>query len=141
MPVPAFSHCLKEASRSSGSGGAKVAPCEQREIACELGDDADFVAVLQILADAGQIGHDRDAEAFQLGARSDAGKLQQLRTVERAARQNDFAARTHLACAAERPASAVRSRIGAIDVRLVHDIRPRSPACLRREPASRAHCF
>ena len=45
--------------------------------------------VLQVLADAGQVRDHRDAERGELGGVADAGELQQLRGVERAAGQHD----------------------------------------------------
>ena len=37
--------------------------------------DVDLEVVLEVLADAGQVGHDRDAEGFQVGRRADARQL------------------------------------------------------------------
>ena len=45
-----------------------------------------------MLADAGQVGDDRDAEGLEVRGRPDAGQLQQLRRVDRAAAQDDLAA-------------------------------------------------
>ena len=49
--------------------------------------------ILQIVADAGRVEHDVDAVALQEIRRSDAGELQQLRRIIRAARDQDFPAR------------------------------------------------
>ena len=54
-------------------------------------DDADLVAILQILADALQIDPRLDAERFHFLLRPDAGQHQKLRRVEGAAREDDFA--------------------------------------------------
>jgi hypothetical protein len=47
--------------------------------------------ILQILADAGQRVDDRDAELAQQRGRSDAGQLQELRRLQRARGEHDFA--------------------------------------------------
>ena len=54
-------------------------------------DDADFVAVLQVLADSGKIDLDLDAVPFQFCAWADAGEHQELRRVEGASREDDLA--------------------------------------------------
>ena len=41
--------------------------------------DVDLEVVLQVLADAGQVVHDLDAERRELGRVADAGELEQLR--------------------------------------------------------------
>ncbi len=64
---------------------------------CAAVDDAPTAVVLQVLADAGQIVHHVYAVLLQQRAGADAGKLQQLRRVDRAARQQHLASRTHLA--------------------------------------------
>ena len=51
--------------------------------------------VLQIVADAGQFVHQRDVVLAQQAPGADPGKLQQLRRQQRAAGQQDFAARAH----------------------------------------------
>src|SRR5262249_22019935 len=61
------------------------------------GDHANFVAVLKVLADAGQVLHDRNTEPIQLVARADAGQFQELWAVECAAADDDLAGREHLA--------------------------------------------
>src|SRR4029077_9946308 len=59
--------------------------------------DTRRVVVAQVLADAGQRVAHLDAERLQQGGRTDAGRLQQLRRVERAARQDHVAPRAHFA--------------------------------------------
>ena len=56
--------------------------------------------VLQVRPDAGKIDRDVDAMTAQLVRRADAGQHQQLRRVERAARQDHLAGRLCLAFAA-----------------------------------------
>ena len=73
--------------------------------------DRDFVAVLQIAADAWQVDTHGDAVLAQFGGRTDAGQQQQLRRVERAAAQDDFAARHGLH---GRRGDVTRLRMGAI---------------------------
>ena len=57
--------------------------------------DPDLHVILQVVADAGGVEHDVNAVALQQLRRSDAGELQQLRRVIRAARDQDFLARPH----------------------------------------------
>ena len=52
---------------------------------------ADLEMVLQVGADAGHVGDHRDAVAAQQIRRADAGKLQELRRIERAAGEDDLA--------------------------------------------------
>ena len=54
--------------------------------------DVDLEVVLEVGTDARQVGHDGDAEVLQVRRRADAGELEQLRRVDRAARQDDLAA-------------------------------------------------
>ena len=56
-------------------------------------DQPDLHVILQIVADAGRVEHDIDAVLLQQLRRPDAGELQQLRRVIRAARDQDFLAR------------------------------------------------
>ena len=58
---------------------------------------ADVGVVAEVLADAGQRVAHVDAERLQVRGLADTGDLQQLRRVERAARQDHFAARAHVA--------------------------------------------
>ena len=53
--------------------------------------------VLQVLADAGQVVHDVDAERRELRGVADAGELQQLRRVDRAAAEDHLARADRLA--------------------------------------------
>jgi hypothetical protein len=53
--------------------------------------DVDLEVVLQVLADAGQVVHDVDAERLEVVRVADAGELQQLRRVDRAAAQDHLA--------------------------------------------------
>src|SRR5204863_7713471 len=76
-------------------GGPEAHALDEREIAAHSRDDAYLVTVLQVLADAGQLHADADAVSLELAARTDAGKLQQLRRVERAGTQDHFAPRSH----------------------------------------------
>ena len=57
-----------------------------------MAQGADVEVVLQVGADAGQVGDDVDAEPAQLVAAADAGEHQQLRRIDRAAADD------HLAC-------------------------------------------
>jgi len=76
-------------------------------------DDTDFVAVLEVRADAGQIHSRFDAMPGKLALRTDSGEHQQLRRVEGAAGQNYFPRRARLA-----PLAPVfsRLRVGAIEI-------------------------
>ena len=65
------------------------------------------VVIAQVLADAGQRVAHLDAERLEQRGRADAGQLQQLRRIERAARKDDFAARPHLDRRAIAPALAI----------------------------------
>ena len=60
-----------------------------RQFAAEL--DRGRVVVLQALPDTGQMVHDRNAELGQVLPRPDAGQHQQLRRVDGAAAEDDFA--------------------------------------------------
>ena len=60
-------------------------------------DDTDLVTVLEIFADASEVDASWDAMAHQFLARTDAGKHQQLRRVERAAAKNHFTTCSRLA--------------------------------------------
>src|SRR4029453_10572937 len=51
--------------------------------------DIDLEVVLQVLADAGQVLDDLDPERAELGRRSDARELEQLRRVDRPAAEPD----------------------------------------------------
>ena len=53
--------------------------------------DVDLEVVLEVLADAGQVVHERDAELGEVLLVADAGELEQLRGVDRAAAQDDLA--------------------------------------------------
>src|SRR5262249_33979375 len=64
---------------------------EDPEVVSHLADDANLVAVLEVLADAGEVDDDLDAVALELGARTDAGEHQELRAVEDAAAEDDLA--------------------------------------------------
>jgi hypothetical protein len=74
----------------------------QRTRAADAVDHAQLQMVLQVFADAGQVGQRRDAELVQARGRADAGQLQQLRRTDRACRQQGFAPcrRRELAAAA-----------------------------------------
>ncbi len=54
-----------------------------------------FDVVLQVRADAGNVRHRRDAELLQRVGVADAGQHQDLRRIDRAAGDDDFAARAH----------------------------------------------
>ena len=62
--------------------------------------DVDLEVILQVLADARQVVHDRDAERLELARVPDAGELQQLRRVDRAAAEDDLLRADHLRLAA-----------------------------------------
>ncbi len=94
---------------------------------------ADHVVVLEVLADAAQLGHHRDAARGQHLAASDAGQLEKLRRGDGARRQDHLALRPHGAAHAvlqELDADgtlafeqeARRQRVGLdLQVRPVHD--------------------
>ena len=72
----------------------------ERDLLRAARDQPDLHVVLQIVADAGRVEHDLDAVLLQQVRRSDAGELQQLRRVIRAAGDQDFLARPRRAHAA-----------------------------------------
>ena len=53
--------------------------------------DVHLEVVLEVLADTGQVVHDVDPDAPQVFGVADAGELEQLRRVERAAAQDHLA--------------------------------------------------
>ena len=53
--------------------------------------DVDLEVVLEVLADAGQVVHEGDAELGEVLLVADAGELEQLGRVDRAAAQDDLA--------------------------------------------------
>src|SRR6266851_791827 len=59
-------------------------------------DDANFVAILQVLPDAGELRSHLDPITLQHVARPDPGKHQELRSVEHAARKNHLTRRINL---------------------------------------------
>jgi hypothetical protein len=65
---------------------------EKRELGWSLADDTDLVSVLHVAADTGKILDDFNTVGFKLLCRSNATQLQNLRSVESTARDNDFAA-------------------------------------------------
>ena len=73
----------------------------------------DLHVILQIVADPGRIEHDIDAVLAQQFRRADAGELQQLRRVIRAARNQDFLARPR---GSQRPGLAVFDRHRATSI-------------------------
>ena len=109
--------------------------------------DARRVVIAQVLADAGQRVAHVDAERLQMRGRADAGHLQQLRRIERAARQDHLAARAHL----DRRAIASALAVAHADRALALEDQARSRArCVRtvevrplhrgmQERARRAH--
>ncbi len=58
-------------------------------------DEAQLQVVLQVLAHAGKIVHDRNAELLQQGCRTDARQLQQLRALQRTGGKYHFARGGH----------------------------------------------
>ena len=56
----------------------------------KLRHNTDLVAILQVLADAREIGDNGDAKPFQFCARAHARQHQELRTVVRASSHDDF---------------------------------------------------
>jgi len=56
-----------------------------------LAHDADLVAILEVLADAREVGDHRDAELRELGRGPDPRELEELGRVEGAAREDDLA--------------------------------------------------
>jgi hypothetical protein len=56
-------------------GRSKSCSVEEREIAFEIGDDSDLVAILEIAADSREIQYNGYAETFQIGTGTDAGEL------------------------------------------------------------------
>ena len=78
----------------------------------------DLEMVLQVLADAGQVVHDVDAERRQLARVADAGELEQLRRVDRAAAEDHLARADRLAAdARRRPRAFPRTRRGSTNAR------------------------
>ena len=75
----------------------------ERDLLRAARDQPDLHVVLQIVADAGRVEHDLDAVLLQQVRRPDAGELQQLRRVVRAAGNQDFLARPRRAHAAVLP--------------------------------------
>ncbi len=59
--------------------------------------DVHLEVVLEVLADTGQIGDDRHAERLELARGADAGELEQLRRVDRAAAEDHLAGTDRLA--------------------------------------------
>ena len=60
--------------------------------------DVDLEVVLEVLADARQVGDDRDAERREVRRRPDARQLEQLRRVDRAAGEDDLAGLDRARC-------------------------------------------
>src|SRR6266851_5730109 len=77
-------------------------------------DDADFVTILQVLADAGQFRSHLDPIALQDVSRPDPGEHQELRGVERAPRKNHVARRINLV-----PLAVILTRIAVRTVKLL----------------------
>src|SRR6185369_10696414 len=69
---------------------------QQRERLLKLRNHADFVTILQVLADSGQVDNDVDIKILQLFCWSNSGEFQQLRSVESARAHDHFARRKHL---------------------------------------------
>ena len=63
----------------------------QRDPLLQPHDQARLVVILQIAPDLRRVGHHRNAEPAQQIGRADAGKLENLRGLQRSGRQNDFA--------------------------------------------------
>ena len=61
-------------------------------------DQARLIVILQIAPDLRRVGDDGNAEPAQQIGRADAGKLQDLRRLQRAGRQDDFAVRGGAEC-------------------------------------------
>ena len=77
----------------AGLGRAEGHALHEREVATHAIDHGDFVAVLQVFADARQIHAHLDAVSFQLFTRADAGELEQLRGVEGAGAEDHLTPR------------------------------------------------
>ncbi len=115
-PLPLRQSLRHGIVRRGGEGAAQ----QQAEVLHHVEHDADLVAVLKVLADAGQVDADRDAVLLELGARTDAAQLEQLRRVEGAGRQDDLAARERL----HRRAALGRAgvEVGLVQVRAVEEL-------------------
>src|SRR5262249_62228031 len=66
----------------------------------DLVDEPQLEVILQVIADASLVEHDRDAEVLQLARAADAGELEDLDRADRTGREN------HLAAGARGPARA-----------------------------------
>lgn len=69
---------------------AKGASVQSGPVERDLGVDGDFVVVLEVLAHAGEVDYDGNAEALELLARSDAGQFEDLGGVVCSRRDDDF---------------------------------------------------
>src|SRR5262249_60663667 len=58
----------------------------------DLVDESKLEMILQVVADARLVAHDRDAEALELVGAADAGKLENLDRADRAGRKDHHAA-------------------------------------------------
>src|SRR5262245_64678591 len=67
----------------------------------DLVDEPKLEVILQVVADASLVEHDRNAEALQLAGAADAGELENLDRADRAGRED------HLAAGARRSSNAV----------------------------------
>src|SRR5262249_17738749 len=102
----------------------------------EVRYDPDLVSILEILTYAGQIDYDRNSKLLQLRSRTYTRELQQLWSVECAARENHFAAGADPCARQRRRVYGFRRRIGAIDVSLV-DVLDSDRLCAFEQNASR----
>ena len=89
--------------------------------------------VLEVVPDAGQVGHDRDPERLEVLRPADARQLEELRRVDRAAGQDDLAALDPLGSAAppldvdrDRPPPVEDDPVTNVRVRTVRFFRPRT---------------
>jgi hypothetical protein len=73
-----------------GGGVAEGAVLGQEEVGRSLADDADFVAVLEVGADAGEVFDEGNVEAGELFLGSDAAEFEQLGGFESAGGDDDF---------------------------------------------------
>ena len=130
MPVRAEAQDLRQHAREAGD-------LVHGRRAVHAMHHADHVMVDQVRADARQIVHHRNAERLQVRRRPDAGDLQDMRRVHRAARDDDLAVGAHLgeiAAAAEGDADAalaLEQELAALRLGLDPEVRP--APCLAQE--------
>src|SRR5262249_16667285 len=74
----------------------------------DLVDEPKLEMILQVVADAGLVAHDRNAEALELVGAADAGELENLDRADRTGREDHLAARGRRPVGPRRPAASAR---------------------------------